>query len=365
MITLLTLEDEREWKQIIQKSLEYDFYHTWDYHKWASEGVPFLFVYSECDDFVAFPLIKRPIPNSDFFDLTCVYGYTGPVSNKKFQSMSEHVKKSFKTEFSGFLNENKIVSVFLRLHPFFGQDALLGEFEGIYANGKIVIIDLRQSLQEQRLRYKGRLAGKIQKLRNNGFYIKETRDATDVKAFSEIYAENMERVKAKQCYIFDEQYFWKFLNSSEMQAKLILVCYDSEPVSGALVVFTKYIIQIHLLATKSAWMKFSPAKLLTEEITLIGRDQGMHYLNLGSGYGFNQDTLFEFKALFSDLFLNYQSWRYIADQKIYHKLVCDANIDPQKEVDFFPLYRYQENRLNPSAPAVSDPNSVKIMQASE
>ena len=300
-----------------------------------------MFVYREADDFIAFPLLKRRIPDSEFFDLTCVYGYTGPISNKRFELISNEMSSNFRRELNKFLKENNIVSVFSRLHPLFDQVSLLRQFSGIYDNGKVVMIDLRQSLEKQRSRYKGRLFGKIKRLKKLGFHVREQSSKDAVRDFAAIYIENMQRVGAASCYMFPEEYFWSFLNSSEINSKLIMVYHGDAAVCGALVIFTRTVIQAHLLATKTGYMKFSPAKLITDEITLIGRKLGMHYLNLGGGYGFKQDSLFEFKELFSDLLYDYKSWRYIADQKAYTNLTRKANIDPENQVDFFPLYRYK------------------------
>lgn len=341
MINSITIRQEGEWNEIIKKSLYHDFYHTWDYHNMSSEGNPILFVYSEGEDFIAFPLIKRNIPNSLFFDMTCVYGYTGPISNKIFATLSVKMRANFKKELLRFLKQNMIVSVFSRLNPFFDQLSLMETFDGLYDNGKIVIIDLQQSLQQQRSRYKGRLFGKILKLKNQGFYVKESKSPEEINEFAAIYTENMKRVCAPHSYLFTQEYFLNFLKSPEIGSKLIMVYHHDEAVCGALVIFTKKIIQAHLLATKTSYMKFSPAKLMIDELTLTGRDLGMHYLNLGGGYGFKQDSLFEFKELFSDLTLDYKSWRLIVDQKIYRKLIENVNIDPDNKVDFFPLYRYK------------------------
>lgn len=370
MFNSITIHQEKEWKQIVQKSLNYDFYHTWDYHNLSSEGNPILFVYNEGDDFIAFPLIKRNIPNSLFFDMTCVYGYTGPISNRKFETISDEMSENFKRDLLQFLKDHKIVSVFSRLHPFFDQLSLMKNFDGIYDNGKIVMIDLRESLDEQRSRYKRTHYKKILKLKQQGFYIKDTKSQDAIREFTDVYIENMKQVGACKYYMFSEDYFHKLLNSTDFQSKLILVYHENIVACGEIIIFTKKIIQGHLLGTRTAYRRFSPARLLTDEITIIGRELGMHYLNLGGGYGFKQDSLFEFKELFSDLSLDYKSWRHIADEATYRKLILEANIDPDVDVDFFPLYRYKKCSF-PSActtdnvhPLVSEQMLQKDIEAS-
>ncbi len=341
MIKIITIQQEKEWKETVQQSYEYDFYHTWYYHNMTMDGDPVLLKYTEGGDFIALPLLRRDITDdSKLSDMTSVYGYTGPISNKPFEALHFKMKENFKSSFFDFLERNKYITVFSRLHPFFNQLELMGDFEGIHDNGKVVYIDLRQSLEHQRSRYKNGLMGKINKLIRKGFYVKEAISKEDIQAFIEIYLENMRSVSANEYYMFNEDYFLKIMSSKEFKCKLLLVYHEDKPVCGATIVCANKIIQSHLLGTLNEYRKYSPAKLLTDEISKLGRSLGMHYFNLGGGFGFKEDSLFEFKSSFSDLFLEYKSWRFVSDKYAYKSILKSKEIDPNLDVDFFPLYRY-------------------------
>jgi lipid II:glycine glycyltransferase (peptidoglycan interpeptide bridge formation enzyme) len=341
MLKIITIHQELEWREYIQKSANFDFYHTWYYHSLDDSGDPLLVVYSEGDDFIAFPLIRRPIPESEYNDLTCVYGYTGPVSNKEFNDLDDNLMENFKTAFLDYLHQNKNISVFSRLHSFFNQSPLMNKFGGVYENGKIVVIDLKVPLETQRSGYQKRLLEKIQQLRRKGFYVKQGGSPEDVREFASIYSENMERIGASDFYLFSEEYFTNMLASTEYNSKLMLVYQGTQAVCGAIVVYTKQIIQAHLLGTRTEYLSHSPAKLLTDEICLFGREMGLEYFNLGGGLGYKEDSLFEWKAAFSHLFINFTSWRYIADKKTYTLLLDKTGLAPDAKIDFFPLYRYK------------------------
>lgn len=346
MINEINIHQEREWKRIVQQSFEFDSYHTWEYHKLTNDGIPILLVYHENDDFIAFPLLKRNIPNTDFYDMTSVYGYSGPISNKSFADISNNMKVNFKKELMQFFKNNQIVSVFSRLNPFLNQMPLMNSMQGVHNNGNGVVINLEQSLEEQRLKYESTLLKQIRKVKSMGFYIKESKHSKAIKEFYEIYIENMKRVGASDYYMFNENYFKDFLNSTDFHTKLVLVYHEGQAVCGGIILFTKNIIQSHLSATKTAYLKYSPAKFLTDEISQIGRQLGMKYLNLGGGLGFKKDSLFDFKSSFSDNYYDYKTWRYISDPENYLRLLLDANIDPENLVDFFPLYRCPKSLIN-------------------
>ncbi|MBG6234377.1 RimJ/RimL family protein N-acetyltransferase [Pedobacter sp. CAN_A7] len=339
---LITIDQEVEWKNLVKKTINYDFYHSWTYHSLDSTGIPLLFVYEEGDDIIGIPLIKREIQDSEYYDLSSVYGYSGPISNKALHSLSSDFVCNFKRNFQEFLKDEKIVTVFSRLHPFFGQSDLMKEFGGVVDNGKVVVLDLLITLEQQRKGYRENVLRSVKQLRKKGYYVKETSTEDDINNFALIYKLNMLRVGASATYYFDYAYYKALLDSDEIDARLLFV-YDKNdyPICGTIVVITNGIIQAHLIGTREEYLAVSPARLLTDEITIIGRLLGAKFFNLGGGLGFKEDSLFTWKTGFSHLTLNYSSWRYVANEKVYQSLLIKQEIEIDTEVDFFPLYRLQ------------------------
>jgi lipid II:glycine glycyltransferase (peptidoglycan interpeptide bridge formation enzyme) len=341
MTNLFTIADKEAWCNYVLRSAAYDFYHTWYYHSMDDTADALLFVFEEGEDFIAYPFLKRNIPESGYVDFTCVYGYTGPLSNRAFTDIEDDFLERFKHALLNFLKEQRVVSVFSRLHPFFSQQALMSKFPGVHHNGKTVAIDLQQPIETQRSGYHRSFRQHIKQLKSRGYVVRETRDADDIRAFSRIYTENMKRVGATDYYLFTEAYFNDLLASDEFETKLMLVFFEGQPVSGGVFICTNKIMQAHLMGTLSAHISLSPPKLIIDEATILGREMGYEYLNLGGGLNFKEDTLFNWKAGFSHLFLDFNSWRYVVDQEAYDALVADRSIDKDLDVDFFPLYRYE------------------------
>jgi len=340
MKKIITLIQSEAWIDYVKRSANHDFYHTWTYHSLDESGIPLLFVYEEETDFIAFPLIKRDIPDSEYYDFSSVYGYSGPISNKNFKDLDIEFIKRFKHSFLSFLSQEKIVSIFTRLHPFFDQEILLQHFGGLWNNGKVIALDLSISLEEQRSKYQNRVLRQVKQMNRKGYSVKQAHGLEDIRIFNAMYTANMLRLDASKSYMFSEQYFVDLLHSKEVDARLLFVYNeDGYPICGAIVVFTNKLIQAHLLATKQEYYAESPAKLLTDEITILGRKLGMKYYNLGGGLGFKEDSLFTWKMAFSRLTFNYQSWRFIVNQSAYNDLLYDLDIDPKSSVDLFPLYR--------------------------
>jgi len=339
MKKIITIYQKEEWMTYVTKTIFYDFYHTWTFHFLENSGSPFLFVYEENEDFIAMPFLKRKIPDSSFYDLSSVYGFVGPISNKNFEELTVEFLSDFKSALDCFLKEEKIITIFCRLHPFINQNSLLQKFGGVHDNGKVIVMDLAIPLTVQRAKY-AKVYSKIRQLKRCGFHLKEGNSIEDIKNFLSIYNENMSRLHADTTYIFTEQYLITLLTSKEYDAKLYFINNENGyPVCGTIIVFTNQLIQGHLIATREEFRSVSPAKLLVDEISLIGREKGMRYYNLGGGLGYQEDSLYQWKLKFSNLTLQHKTWRYIADSDAYNSVMEHNDIDIQSNIDFFPLYR--------------------------
>lgn len=338
-VRTLTIDQKSDWVDLVNRAVETDFYHSWHYHALAKTGTPLLFVHQERDDFIALPLLKREISKTSYFDLHSVYGYSGPISNFTFANMPSKLTARFKNSFLNFLEAENIVSVFSKMHPFFEQEIVLEQFDGLYDNGKTVAIDLRNPIEIQRKKYRQTTLDSVKKCRKMGFQIKDCSAQEQIAAFTLLYQQNMHRINASEFYLFTEEYFTKLLNTDEYLAKLILVYDGDKIICGSIIMCNNGIIQGHLIATNAQYLRYSPAKFLVDEVSLLGRTIGMSYYHLGGGLGFKENSLFEWKLGFSDLTLNYKSWRYIANPIAYNDLVLQTGNSIDDKVDFFPLYR--------------------------
>ncbi|HWZ34537.1 MAG TPA: GNAT family N-acetyltransferase [Mucilaginibacter sp.] len=339
MSKILYIDDKPEWNAYVSRAVEYDFYHTWHYHTLDTTGTPLLFIYENDEGFIGLPLIKRSIPGSAYYDLTSVYGYTGPISNLAMHCIPESLIAAFKTEFVNFLADGKFVSVFSRLTPFYQQTNILHRFGGLHDNGLTVVMDLSVDDDTRRKGYRNSTLPTLRQAWKMGVVVREEKGPRAVSTFTSIYLENMKHVGASETYMFNEDHFNKLLNTDEYDARVMLVYHGDNVMAGSIVTFTNGVMQAYLIGTRNEYRKYSPSKLLVDEICLLGKKMGMKYYNLGGGVGFKEDSLFTWKAAFSNLLLPYKTWRYIANPTIYNALLEERGIDKNSDIDFFPLYR--------------------------
>src|SRR5690606_19034154 len=170
---IITKQNSERWSYYLKRSIDYDVFHTLHYHKLDTGGEPILFVYEEDETFVGFPLLKREIEATEYCDFTSTYGYSGPISNKTFNCLTDGFINNLNYAFLDFMQKNRAISVFCRLNPFMSQSILLEKIGGLKNNGRTIYIDLTESVETQIARYNKRLSRQIRQLRRYGFVLKE------------------------------------------------------------------------------------------------------------------------------------------------------------------------------------------------
>lgn len=342
--TIISIQEKKKWKDYIRRALYFDFYHSWHYHSAISDGEPLLFVYESAADFIAIPLIKRVIKGSDHFDLTSAYGYVGPVTNRLVEELEDGFLQDFSAAFKAYMSDEKIVSVFSRLHPLMGQNRILKLIGGVCETGATVYIDLKRPIEQQTAGYRKSVRNSIHSLvaADPLPTVREVKTENDLKTFASIYRENMLRIGASEYYQFDEEYFRDLMGTNEFFPMPLIMFKQDVAIAAGFFVFTNDIIQVHLLATRTDYLHLSPTKLLVHQASQIGREHKMRYLHLGGGVGGKNDSLYFWKTGFSDTSLDFHTWQFINDQKEYDQLVDASFAGSPTKSDFFPKYRATE-----------------------
>lgn len=332
------IRSKQAWDAFLDKVDYYDFYHTYDYHELSikADEECILITYTENDTFIGLPFIVRQIPNSEFKDLTSVYGYAGPLSRNYTENFD---CTKFSIALNTCLQEQNIVAAFSRLNPFIAfQHQILKDFGKIEHVGNVVNIDLTQPIDIQRQKYQRRIKGQINKARRL-CSVKKAETKEEIQKFIEIYYENMDRVEARNSYYFESDYFFKFIESDSLQLDILLATLNetNEIIAGVMFVKTNNIVQYHLSGSKEEYLDLAPVKLLIDEMRICATNEGGYdYFNLGGGYGSQNDSLLRFKLSFSKQLNNFCVWKHIVNQEIYDNLVNSREV---KHPDFFPQYR--------------------------
>ena len=346
---VLGTSQHEEWMAVLRRAVQHDFYHLAEYHRLAEErggGTAHLFAYRDGDYTIALPLLLRPVetPGGEAWsDATSVYGYAGPLASHA--GMPASVVREFQEALQGALAERRVVAVFSRLHPLLPQTGMLAGLGDCRPEGETVSIDLTLLPEAQRAQYRSAFKTRINKLRREGVLCLRDEDQRHLGDFVSMYLETMRRVKAHSSYFFDADYFARLASGLGPKLQLFVVTVGGRVAAGAVVTICDGIVQYHLGGTGDDFLNLSPMALLIDTVRLWANEQGARALHLGGGVGSKEDSLFFFKAGFSDRRHTFPTWRWVVEPDAYREL-CDRNARRnagqgvrRASADYFPQYR--------------------------
>ena len=368
-----------EWSEYVQRT-KHDFFHTVEYHRVAESfgrGTAWLAVYGTPEKFVAWPYILQDIDTfeasskDEYHDITSVYGYTGPVSLGC--ELDEGFMSSAWSSLVEAWRAQSVVSVFTRLHPLLGNHRWLhslrndGESPQLVdegcGEGKTVAINLLASPDEIFGSYKRQLRQALRRLAAQPLVTTPDPEWKYFDDFLRLYYSTMKRNSSSSFYIFPSRQLHELRNALGSHGSLMVTQLDGQVVAAALLVEYAGIVNVHLLATDDRYTQLSPSKLLIHEAQAWARSRGNHFLHLGGGRGSrSDDSLFRFKALFSDVFYPFYTCRWILNRAMYDSLTAERQQQAAKlrigdmAKSHFPAYRapFQIANVGEKLPEASD-----------
>lgn len=357
---ILTTENKNSWDRLIQSSYNYDFYHLCSYHHIAElkgEGKAYLFVYKENGKFIAVPFLLRSIweiegmkeVGKDWLDATSVYGYPGPVSNIPLKK--NDILSRFGEALLDIFKEKSIVTAFSRLHPIWQNNSFLKTGD-LICSGKTVSIDLSLPLEEQWRKFRDNHKRDIKKLRSMSIKVYLDDDWKYMEDFIKTYTATMHRAKSLEYYFFDKQYFLLLKKYFGKNLKLFVAEYDGQIIGSGLFSLCNSIVQYHLGGINPDFRKFSPLKIIFDKVRIWATGQKAKLFHLGGGVGSCEDSLFHFKAGFSNKHHQFYVWKLEVNPSIFvelrkaHEKWRQENQWELINPDYFPLYRSALKKIN-------------------
>ncbi len=350
-LEVLTTADKDRWLAVLSSVERFDFYDLPQYHELAERtggGRGRLLVYQHQGGTIALPLMFRScaaiegLEGETSWDAGSVYGYAGPLSTSPPPSATDIA--DFQSTVRTLLDSLGVVALFSSLNPLIPQTHLIAGLGEIAANGTTVSIDLTLSPEEQLAQYRLNHRRGIRRLRALGAAC-DIDDTRDLGEFVDIYHETMSRVGAASQYFFDHEYFALLQDLLGSQVKLFRCTLGDEAIAAGLFLVCGDIVQYHLGATRTAYVELGPMKLIIDTVRQWATETGMRVLHLGGGVGAQEDSLFHFKAGFSDRRHQYATWRWVPNPQAYarisaRKAVWNSNHGLEfPSTDHFPLYR--------------------------
>lgn len=357
MERVLTSRDRSEWTKTVESMSYKDVFDTVEYaalfeEHFRQEAV--LFDFHEGNGRAVHIFFKRKINEieglretdilreKDLYDLTSPWYFGGLLLSGR---SDKELLQNFFRAFKDYCNRNNVVSEFIRFHPMFTEHMHLDGIMDLKKFNDVVYIDLRQDKDLILKNMKDTNREKIRKARRNEVSVTPAKEAGEIEEFHRLYTDSMERKNARDYYFFSCDFMKDVLRSFPDDSILLLARYRNRLIGGIIILGKYDYAYSYLSASDPEFLSLGANNILKYEAMLWAKQKGYRYFILGGGNAVG-DSLFKFKASFSNTFMSFFVGRIIYDRRLYDLLSEEKIRHEEKrgekipfESDFFPRYR--------------------------
>ncbi len=343
VLTVYGLEQAKQWDDVVHSFRDYDVYWLSGYVKAFQihgDGDPLLFYYDDGivrginvvmkRDVAKDARFKGIIEEKKYFDFATPYGYGGWIVE------GEDTKHLF-SAYIEWLNQNDIISEFVRFHPMIKNHEASKSFFEVIQLGEVVHMDLSSpDIIWNNIISKNR--NMIRKAIKNSVVIYNGRFPEIFEKFRAIYNGTMDKDNAEDYYYFNPLFYKSILEDLPQNAQVFWAEKDERIIAASIMLSANGRMNYHLSGSISEFSSFAPTNLLLYEAALWGYANGCKTLYMGGGVGSGEDSLFKFKRAFYKGELNY----FYIGKKIYNKEKYNELIELRTEIEnprYFPEYR--------------------------
>jgi hypothetical protein len=370
---------DRRWDTILE-SAPHDVFHTAGFHRFAAAsegGRARMIVLGDADRGLAWPYVLRPIGSvaglegAPGFDVGTSLGYTGPVTwglapdDPWLRTAWDTVRRHWQKE--------GVVSVFTRFHPLLGNadagDALVATepSPALVPAGLMVSVDCTVDDSDAMGLLPRVLRQEIAAARRAGLTTRDDTSWRALDAFIRLYRETMERNQAGEGSDISAADVVRLRDELDGDLHLMVTTRDGSIVAAGL--FSEYrgIVQALLVGIDYASRRWSPLKVMLDDVRAWAHERGDRVLHLGGGRSGRLDSLFEFKSRFSERRHRSVIGRWVIDSAAYAELTARRQ-RRLRETDrmvtaseWFPAYRAPVVARPRVALSVSAPVALPVM----
>lgn len=358
LLTQVVSPSDSSWQQCLNK-LPHDFYHLPKYLELEArryDAIAEAIIISDGEKVFFLPYLIRvcdlaidpaKLGGDRVYDVISPYGYPGMLVSDAGQNPI-FIKKCLNLIQAHWRSQN-ICSAFIRLHPLLNSyiDTSLSDDDNFVVSelGNVVVVDLTNDFGEIWKQTRANHRTKINKLKRAGFTTTIGSMDEYLNVFIDIYQETMDRVNASSGYYFTRDYFNRLGEALGDRLKICVVETNGRIVAASLITEFSGIVQYHLGGTRTEFLPQSPTTIMFNQIVEWAKQRNNRYLNLGGGLGGNRDSLFHFKAGFSEIVKSFTIVKSIVNEDIYKHLIhlraesFGLTISEINKTSFFPAYR--------------------------
>lgn len=342
MIKVYSINEQKEWDELVHSFANYDVYYLSGYVKAFQihgDGEPQLFYYNENGLRGIYVYMKRKTAMEGVYDSITPYGYGGFLLEG--DESEENIKSLWKAYVEKMKSEN-IVDNFVRYHPVLANAIPIKVCSDVIDLGKTVAMDLTsEEVIWKNIHSKNR--NMIRKAEKNGIIIKHGQGLELFDDFIKIYNATMDKDNAEAYYYFKPEFYKSIHEDLKDNYEMFWAEYEGKIIAMSIMIFANGRLNYHLSGSNLQYRNLAPSNLLLYKAAMWGMEKGMKTFHLGGGVGSGEDNLYKFKIAFNRFSdCHFSIAKHIFDQGKYNELVeerASHDTDFDRENKFFPLYR--------------------------
>lgn len=329
----------------------HDLYFTPEYGKLyeSIENAEFRsFSFQNENGEIYYQYLKRPVPmllnGIQYYDAMTPYGYGGPLVVRCEPGKEQELCSAFQAALDSHLQEEGIVSEFVRFHPMEGNAEFFRNMYMLRNRRTAVYTDLsgENPVAEEFDRHTQKI---IRRMLRKGVTTEIIQDPSeeDYRAFQSCYYENMRLVGAKEYYYFDKTYFQGLWDAFHDKLILVMAYFEGALVGADLGFADPGVYTCHLMGVTDLGHKLNISRVIIGAQVCWAKEHGFDYLFHGCGLtGAEDDNLLNFKKFFTkSCFRDYWQGGRISNSEVYTALCAMSGKQDDGNGSYFPAYRMQ------------------------
>lgn len=300
MYRLIPATDNANWKEALALVGEVDATCLPEYHLAYTLRVPhstaLLWHFSQDSQHMVYPFLLSSVTLEDVatghFDISSIYGYTGPLSSTTTPSFLRDAWNAF----DEFAAKQRIIAEFIRFSPFNRNENLAHPKVLVLANRELAVSRLPATVEEFHTSLNPKTRNMLRKARHAGFRPQELDFSVHLPEFRALYAETMRRNNAPEFFLYDDDYWAHLLSLTPYGMRLFGTLFDGKLVAGSIGIAHGKSGLYHLGASLVEHAKSGASNLSLYAMSCGLLASGVTFLNMTGGRTVaDNDPLFLFK----------------------------------------------------------------------
>lgn len=305
MVFLIKATEKKSWRDFLLRFSKIDVCQLPEFHLTYQRrfpgSTPYLWGCSDEKNAFAYPFYLTPveITNSErekrqtgYFDISSVYGYSGPVSTTKEKEFLYKVWK----QFDQWCAEKKVIAEFIRFSLYLKNKDYAHPKCLVESNRPSALSFLPKTEEELMKALPSKTRNMLRKAFRSNLVAKEVSKEEGLESFKKLYSETMKRNKAPDFFSYDDEYFDLLFSSPKDEIRLFATYIENKMIAAAIAIRYQKNALYHLGASLMEYSSLGAGNLAMYEMSKGLLKSGVEFLTVGGGRTTqSNDPLYLFK----------------------------------------------------------------------